>query len=143
MTGFANTKQIFIRYRIGDLAAWATEPCLCGRSALPVLGDLVGRLEDVVLLPDGRQVVRLDQVFRQLEGLAEGQIVQESLERFVVNVVPLSSYSRADAEKIRSRMIVRLGPQITVEIRELDAIPREPNGKFRAVISRVQRTPAG
>jgi len=143
VTGFANTKQIFIRYRIGDLAAWATEPCLCGRSALPVLGDLVGRLEDVVLLPDGRQVVRLDQVFRQLEGLAEGQIVQESLERFVVNVVPLSSYSRADAEKIRSRMIVRLGPQITVEIRELDAIPREPNGKFRAVISRVQRTPAG
>lgn len=142
LTGFANVNQIFIRYRIGDLAAWATEPCLCGRSTLPVLGDLVGRLEDVVLLPDGRQVVRLDQVFRQLEGLAEGQIVQESLDRFVVNVVPLSSYSRADAEKIRARMIVRLGPQITVEIRELDAIPREPSGKLRAVVSRVQRRPA-
>ena len=38
-------------------------------------------------------------------------------------------------------MITRLGPPIRVEIRELDTIPREANGRFRAVISRVQRSP--
>jgi phenylacetate-CoA ligase len=142
LTGFANTNQIFIRYRIGDLAAWATDPCPCGRSTLPVLGDLAGRLEDTVITGDGREVWGLFRVFYDLPGVAEGQVVQEALDRFVVNVVPTASYSESDVDAIRARMVARLGLEINVEIRKLDAIPREPNGKVRAVISRVRRRPA-
>jgi phenylacetate-CoA ligase len=143
MTGFANPNQIFIRYRIGDLGAWGIESCPCGRESLPVLGELVGRLEDTVVGPDGRETVRFHGLFIDLPGVLEGQVVQESLEQFVVNVVPAASYTQADAEAIRARMVTRLGAQVSVEVRELDTIPREPNGKFRAVISRVQRAPAG
>jgi phenylacetate-CoA ligase len=143
MTGFANPNQIFIRYRIGDLGAWGIEPCPCGRESLPVLGELIGRLEDTVVGPDGRETVRFHGLFIDLPGVLEGQVIQESLSRFVVNIVPSPSYSRADAEAIRARMVTRLGAQVSVEVHELDTIPREPNGKFRAVISRVQRAPAG
>jgi phenylacetate-CoA ligase len=143
MTGFANPNQIFIRYRIGDLGAWGIEPCPCGRESLPVLGELVGRLEDTVVGPDGRETVRFHGLFIDLPGVLEGQVIQESLSRFVVNIVPSPSYSRPDAEAIRARMVTRLGAQVSVEVHELDTIPREPNGKFRAVISRVQRAPAG
>jgi len=143
MTGFANPNQIFIRYRIGDLGGWEIEPCSCGRESLPVLGELIGRLEDTVVGPDGRETVRFHGLFIDLPGVLEGQVIQESLSRFTVNVVPSPSYSRADAEAIRARMVTRLGAQVSVEVHELDTIPREPNGKFRAVISRVQRAPAG
>lgn len=141
LTGYANTNQIFIRYRVGDLAAWATEPCPCGREALPVLGELLGRQEDTVVGPDGREMVRFHGLFIHLPGVAEGQVVQEALDRFVVNLVPTLKYSQATAEAVRERMFARLGPEISVSIRELDTIPREPNGKFRAVISRVHHMP--
>jgi phenylacetate-CoA ligase len=40
-----------IRYEIGDLAAWGN-PCDCGIT-LPVLNRVVGRVRDLVVLPDG------------------------------------------------------------------------------------------
>jgi phenylacetate-CoA ligase len=140
VTGFANTKQIFIRYRIGDLAAWAPEPCTCGRDGLPTLADLVGRVEDIAIAPDGRQIVRMYYIFRELPGILEGQIIQENLHRFVFNLVPGPSYCRTTIHaEIRHAFQSRfgLGPEVSVEIRELPSIPRGPNGKFRALISRV------
>lgn len=140
VTGFANPNQIFIRYRIGDLAAWSVDRCACGRDTLPVLSELVGRQEDLVIGPGGRELVRFHGLFIDLAGVAEGQVVQEAMDKFVVKIVPTPSHSRNDAEVIRSRMIARLGPDISLEVREVESIPRGPNGKFRAVISKVQRT---
>jgi phenylacetate-CoA ligase len=141
-TGFANRNQIFIRYRLGDLAMWDQNPCLCGRSTLPTLRAVVGRLEDTVVLADGRRMAYLDFLFKQLPGIVEGQVIQEELDRFVVNVLPSGSYSQADEEEIRQRAAQRLGPEIKLEIRKLSTIPREPNGKLRLVISRVADKPA-
>ncbi|GJQ22200.1 MAG: hypothetical protein HBSIN02_25550 [Bacteroidia bacterium] len=45
--------QPLIRFRLGDLAAWDDEPCTCGRQ-MPVIREVVGRIEDVVVGPDGR-----------------------------------------------------------------------------------------
>jgi phenylacetate-CoA ligase len=143
LTGFANTNQIFFRYRIGDLAAWSAESCPCGRDTLPVLAELVGRMEDVVYTRDGREMWAFFRVFYSLDGVAEGQIIQEALDRFVVNVVPTRSFSEEDAKAIKARMFQRIGSEIDVQIKVVDAIAREPNGKFRAVISRVRRPALG
>ena len=145
VTGFANTKQIFIRYRIGDLAAWAEEPCPCGRIHLRAITDLQGRVEDIALAPDGQPIVRLRSIFLELQGVLEGQIVQEELCRFVFNVVPGPGYSHTSLQqKIQAVFKNRfgLGPNVCVEVRELSSIPRGPNGKFRAVINRVSVPPS-
>lgn len=143
VTGFANTNQIFVRYRIGDLASWSAERCSCGRDTLPVLGELVGRQEDLVIGPDGRELVRFHGLFIDLPGVAEGQVVQEALDRYVINIVVTPAYSRDHAQAIRSRMFARLGTNISIEVLEVDQIPRGPNGKFRVVISKIQRTCLG
>jgi phenylacetate-CoA ligase len=141
-TGFANSRQIFIRYRVGDLAAWDPSPCACGRAALPVLRDLIGRQEDTVFGPDGREMVRFHGLFIGLPGVLEGQLIQETEREFEVKLVPTALYSPADGDAIRRRMHERLGAGISVHIVELAEIPREASGKFRAVISRVSRRPA-
>jgi phenylacetate-CoA ligase len=137
VTGFANTDQIFIRYRLNDLAAWDSMPCDCGRNSLPVLADLVGRIEDTVVLRDGRRTPRFDFLFKDLPTVAEAQVVQESLDRITINVVPAPGFSVRDKEAIRTRMATRVDPDILVDFREVATIPREPNGKFRPVVSRV------
>ena len=142
-TGFANVNQILIRYRTGDLAQWSGEPCPCGRTLFPVLETLVGRQEDVILFPDGRGMMRFDFLFKELPGVAESQVVQESLTHLVINIVPSAQYGGSEADLIRTRVATRygLGSEVKIEVRRLEQIPRERNGKFRPVVSRLNGLP--
>jgi len=142
-TGFANVNQIFIRYRTGDLAQWSGQPCPCGRTSFPVLEALLGRQEDVIFFPDGRRLMRFDFLFKELQGVAEGQVVQESLTHLVINIVPSAVYAGSEDDIIRTRLVMRygVGPEVKIEVRHLEQIPRERNGKFRAVVSRLNGQP--
>lgn len=129
--------QPLIRYRLGDLAAADGEPCPCGR-AMPVLREVVGRLEDVVVGPDGRQLVRFHGIFLDIPEVREGQVVQESLELIRVNVVAEPGFSAAHREAIERRVRERLGP-VRVEVDVVGSIPRTAAGKFKAVVSRLRQ----
>lgn len=134
VTGLMREYQPFIRYRIGDLAAWDPEPCLCGRH-MPVLKEVVGRIEDVVVGPDGREMVRFHGIFAGQPNVVEGQIVQEALDHIRVKVVPTAAFGSADEEDIAQRVRQRLGSQVRVVVERVAEIPRSASGKFRAVIS--------
>jgi phenylacetate-CoA ligase len=138
-TGLLRTWQPFIRFRIGDRAAWSDRPCPCGRE-LPVLAEVSGRVEDVLTGPDGRQLVRFHGVFIGLPSVVEGQVVQESPTRFVVRVVPTDAFSPDDRHQIVERMHQRLGEGAEVSVVEVTAIERTKAGKFPAVVSLVEPT---
>ena len=134
-TALLNTYQPLVRYRLGDLAAWAPEPCPCGRQ-MPVLQEVVGRLEEVVTGPDGRQLVRFHGIFTDQPNIIEGQVIQESLTDFTVKVVGTERFSDRDADDIRSRMRQRLGAGVMIRVERVESIPRTSSGKFQAVISK-------
>ena len=78
-TCLMRTYQPLIRFRLGDLAAWDPEPCPCGRN-MPVIQEVVGRIEDVVIGPDGRQIGHDFMAFSlDQPHVIEGQIIQESI----------------------------------------------------------------
>lgn len=129
--------QPMIRYRLGDLAAWDPEPCSCGRS-MPVLKEVVGRVEDVVVGPDGRQMVRFHGIFINQPHIIEGQIIQEALDHIHVKVVPTGNFGEADIEDIVHRVQQRLGPSVKVSVEIVSSIPRTKAGKFKAVISKIK-----
>lgn len=137
-TGLLNEAQPLIRYEIGDLGIWSAEPCACGRNHLPVLKEIVGRLEDVVVGLDGREMVRFHGIFIGLDRVIEGQVVQEALDRFTVKVVVTHGFGSHEENLIRQRFSERLGP-VKVSIERTSDIPRTERGKFRAVISRLSR----
>lgn len=129
--------QPLVRYRLGDLAAWDSEPCSCGRD-MPVIKEVVGRLEDVVVGPDGRQMVRFHGVFVGQPNIVEGQIVQESITAIRAKVVGTSQFGVGDVQDIKDRIRQRLGPSVDVTVERVDVIPRTKAGKFKAVISLIQ-----
>ncbi len=129
--------QPLIRFRLGDLAAWDAETCPCGRQ-MPVLKEVVGRIEDVVIGPDGRQLVRFHGIFVDQPHVIEGQIIQETLNSFTVKIVPKNNFSQADIEDIKHRMVNRLGQSITVQVIQVKEIPRTKSGKFQAVNSKLK-----
>ncbi len=139
-TGFLNLDQPLIRYRTGDLASVSYEQCACGRQ-MPILKELVGRLEDTVIGVDGRETVRFHGIFTGIPHIREGQVIQNNLKDFHLKLVVDPEFSREDIELIEGRFFERLG-EIDLKIEKVDRIERTERGKFRAVISKVQRKQA-
>jgi phenylacetate-CoA ligase len=135
-TGLINTDMPLIRYEIGDRGRLSTrQVCPCGRS-LPMIESIEGRLDDVVLTPDGRRVSRLSPAFKGDLAIREAQIIQESLHKLRVKVVPAKGYSDKDETMIVKSIRDRVG-DMEIIVEEVESIPRSANGKFRAVISHV------
>lgn len=139
VTGLLRTHQPLVRFRLGDLAAWSADSCKCGRQ-MPVLQEVVGRIEDVVIGPDGRKMVRFHGVFIDLSGVRRGQIIQESLSSIRVLLECTDSYEMVLNETIVSRIQERLGSQVRVAVEIVGAIPLGPGGKFQAVVSRLEES---
>ena len=134
------TFQPFVRYRIGDCAAWDDEPCRCGR-AMPVIKEVIGRLEDVVVGPDGRQMVRFHGIFTNQPHIKQGQIIQEALDSIRVKVIPTAGFGPDDIQDVTVRIQQRLG-QVKVEVEPVDHIPVNKSGKFKAVVSLLKEKEA-
>jgi len=137
-TGFLNYDQPLIRYKIGDYISVASEQKnRCGRS-MPVVQEIVGRLEDIVIGQDGREMVRFHGVFINLASVIEAQLVQQEVDDFIINVVPSDKLLEQDKLTIIKRLESQLG-SVRVTFNEMSSIPKGANGKFKAVISNVKR----
>ena len=136
VTGIGSVATPFIRYRIGDVGTRLKQPCSCGRPG-DVFLDIDGRIEDYVATPEGHLVGRLDHIFKKQFEIEEAQIVQEHTDAIEVLVVASSGFGEKDRKSLEREVHARLGDRIQVDIRLVASIPREPNGKFRAVKSSV------
>lgn len=134
-TGLMNQDMPLIRYRVGDRGfplQWE-HACPCGRT-LPLLPGIEGRADDVLLTPDGREVGRLDPVFKGGMPVREAQIIQEDIDRIRVKVVPADNFCSRDVASLQERIRQRMG-DVVVIVEEVDEIPRTRTGKFKAVVS--------
>jgi phenylacetate-CoA ligase len=138
-TGLLNIDMPLIRYRTGDRGALGgeLEVCGCGR-ALPILASVDGREDDLLYTNDGRRIGRLDPLFKGDLPIQEAQIVQEELNCIRVRYVPAPAFRPHHETVITHRLQERMG-MVKVEMEPLNAIPRGPNGKFRAVICNLSK----
>lgn len=139
-TGLLNEAQPMVRYDIGDVAKLSDNQCSCGRHQFPVVEEIVGRLEDVVVAPDGRELVRFHGVFVNMPTVIEGQVVQEEIDLLRIRVVTRDDFGKKDEDVIRHRIVhERLG-DVRVVIERVPRLERTERSKFRAVISKVTRS---
>lgn len=138
VTSFLNPIMPLVRYRLGDVAIRAfPTACGCGRQ-MPVIAKVVGRLDDVIFVPERGYVGRLDPAFKGLHGIIETQVVQTALEAFEILLVPDTTYREDVGKRLIANLREKLGTAATIEIHIVPRVPRGPNGKFRSVISRVR-----
>ena len=138
VTCLGSPATVFVRYRIGDVGTRLKSPCPCGRPG-DVFLDIDGRIEDYVVTPEGRLVGRLDHIFKEQYNIEEAQILQDDRESVKVLVVAGSLFNERSEQNLVRAVHERLGAKMRVHVRLVDSIPREPNGKFRAVKSSIAR----
>ncbi len=138
-TGLHSRIMPFVRYRTGDRAELAEQPCGCGRG-LPTLKAIVGRTEDMVITPDGRYVPGsgLSVAIKRSTGIRLSQILQERPEQMVIKVVRSPRYNEEDEQRLVANLRDRVGEAIDVRIEYVEEIPLTAHGKFQFVVSSVK-----
>jgi phenylacetate-CoA ligase len=148
VTSLHNHAQPFVRYRLGDLAAWhaSSAPCACGRR-LPRLARIEGRDDDYLEYPDGRRVhpskitvaVKSPcfrhpgrQIFRDF------RITQDGPAHVTVDVVPGRDGERFEecARQSLANLQELLGPPFQVDLRTPSRLERGSGGK-RKIVERL------
>ncbi|TCO74314.1 phenylacetate--CoA ligase family protein [Chromatocurvus halotolerans] len=128
----------FVRYRTGDVGVLGEGACACGRG-LPVMASVEGRSTDFVVAADGTVLhgLALIYVLRDIPEVANFRIVQESLAKTRVQVVPRSALQPSVVAAIRQGLRARLGESVSIEIEAVAELLPEASGKFRYVSSKV------
>lgn len=139
-TGLYNRAMPLIRYDTRDLAQWSDKRmCRCG-SHFPIVDFIFGRIEDVVLTPEGRLVGRLGGVVSSSPHIKLAHLYQPDVDHLIAKIVPDEGFSQeADVQPLLAELRRRLGDQIDLTVQEVaeEEIPRSPAGKVRFVVSDV------
>jgi len=128
----------FVRYRTGDVAVRATQPCACGRG-LPMLAEVQGRTNDFVQALDGTLLPckAFTYMMREIDGIDAFKIIQETIHLTRLQLVRPAGLDEGLRGRLVSGFRQRLGEAVQIEIELLDHIPTLGNGKYRYVVSHV------
>jgi phenylacetate-CoA ligase len=138
-TTLHNDVMPLIRYRTGDLATRGPgHPCGCGRPHATV-ARINGRINDALLTPDGRHLFGIERAFLRARGVHRSQIVQETVDEIVVNIVRAPSYSSTEGDQIECGLRSFVGDEMRIRLNYVDAIEPGENGKVQFVISKPGR----
>jgi phenylacetate-CoA ligase len=128
----------FIRYRTGDMAVMAPEPCGCGRG-LPVLREVLGRSTDFIRTKSGNAMHALALIYevRDKPGVQAFKLTQEADYSLDLQLVTTGAFTAEVEAGIREGILKRMGEGSELRIRRVAEIPAEKSGKYRYVVSRV------
>ncbi|MFV0422329.1 phenylacetate--CoA ligase family protein [Oleidesulfovibrio sp.] len=143
VTDLSNMGMPIIRYRVGDVSRFLTEPCSCGRS-YPRLAAVEGRIADYVRTPEGEFIsgISLTENFAmKLTGVKQLQIVQEELDHLLFRIVRGEDW-QPESEKVLGGLVQeRFGGSMRFDMEFTDSIQSETSGKFRFCISKLADKP--
>jgi phenylacetate-CoA ligase len=141
ISNLVNRGTVLLKYRLGDEAALIAGSCPCGRP-LPMVSQLLGRVEDIVFLPDGRFVHPryVWDVIKRRPEVVGYQLVQLEPLRFELKLVTgaPSDYEQV-AGGIAADVRRLVGPDAAIATSHHEALDRGSRGKLRPVVSLVSR----
>lgn len=130
-TSYNNNAMLLSRYRTGDLVSLCDKSCPCGR-VFPTVKAIIGRRDKSITLSDGRQIGRLDHLFKNMDAIIEGQVVYCGENNFILRIVTGPNWRAKDSDMLIQRLHERVGG-VTASIEIVNSIPRGANGKFEFI----------
>lgn len=133
-TSLTNEAFPLIRYRSNDVIEIAE---LNTDSPQTIVKSIEGRKEDFLICKDGGRVQRLDFIFKDVNHVKYGQLVQENNGFLNVNIVPDQGFTKLDEKTVENNVLERIGKgnvdfKINL-VREADLVYTK-RGKFKFLI---------
>ena len=135
-TGFNNYAMPFIRYEVGDMVAWSSEDCTCGRN-YPLLQSIEGRENEYLVSGNGDLVPIITIPYSYImKNVKQFQFYQDVKGKATLTLVPLPAFTKDDAESISSSLR-REVKNIEFTLEYTDSISRTKSGKFKYIIQKI------
>ena len=139
ITSLLNKAHPFIRYDIGDIGVMdeASNP------SKPILKTLVGRSNDLIILPSGRTAAGLTfyyitkSVIEESGNVKEFVIEQTALSKFIIYYVADTDIGVEHKKLIRSEIIKYLEPGLEIQLVRKPFLKRSKSGKLKQFTSTI------
>ena len=144
VTDLFNEIMPLIRYQTGDVGIPRPGRCPCGRT-LPLMDLNIGREVEMIRLPDGRTIhpevfippYNIDYFKPLSEWVERFRVIQEGPAQFRVQVVTQEKFFPEVRERFKKLVEHYLGKDLQVEVDQVNEISRDPSGKPRYFISKL------
>ncbi len=135
VTSLTNYAMPTLRLEQGDTVVPHGRECACGRTSRLI--DVRGRMQTLLVLPDGRALAEKDMLDALLDypGLDWFQLIQHAPEEFELLVVPDPGAPTCEPGGLVEILKGVIGPEIRVDVRTVDYIAQEPSSKYMHVKS--------
>ena len=140
ITGLYNKAHPFIRYDIGDIGILDEQSTL----QKPILKKLVGRTNDIAILPSGKKAAGLTfyyitkSVIENDGNVSEFIIEQTALDAFTVTYVSREPLSLDQKTEITIAMEHYLEPGISITFKRVAVLNRSKSGKLKQFTSYIR-----
>lgn len=131
LTNLGRTGSPLLRYRTGDLVeAAAEQPCKCGSYELALLGGILGRTDDMIIVRGVNIYPRaIDEIIRQFEEVGEYRVEVNTtsvLPELKIQIEPKSSVNNVDAltKQIEDSLYKTFALRIPVQAAPSGSLPR-------------------
>jgi phenylacetate-CoA ligase len=103
------------------------------------MGPVQGRMADFLVKSDGSRIAGIsliENTLTRIQGIDQLQIIQESLNKLCINIVPGAKYNDGAKNELINYFSTLFG-SIDVDVKECIEIPPEKSGKYRFSICKV------
>jgi phenylacetate-CoA ligase len=145
-TPLHNFAMPLIRYDIGDLAE-VGPPCPCGRG-LPVLRRVLGRTQNMLLLPSGERrwpLLSSGDIAALLSAappVRQYQLAQKALDLIELRLVVARPLAPGEEEALGAWVRAKFGPSFRAAFAYPPELPRTAAGKFEDFLCEAVSPPA-
>lgn len=137
-TSFHNDLMPLIRYRTQDLGV--VHEGNCEWSGYPILKKVEGRLQEFIVTQDRRLIsvcVMGAAHFDTLDHVVATQYYQDTPGELEFRIIPGHGYSEIDRKNIEKAVAEKVGVDVRVRVREVDAIQKTRSGKHMMLIQKL------
>lgn len=140
VTSLYNKAHPFIRYELGDIGILDEK----STAKKPILKKLVGRTNDVAVLPSGKKSPGLTFYYVTKSIIADNGLVKEfvikqtKIDVFVIEYVSFEPLDKTQIEKIKQSISEYLEPNLNVHFIRRDILQRSKSGKLKQFVSEIK-----
>lgn len=141
LTSFSTHGTPLIRYDIGDSLILAPQKtCTCGNNN-PIVSEILGRINDYVYSPETGKINlgNISNTLKGVKGVIKFQVIQNQIDALDISIiVDKAIFDKKDKATFLKNWTDRIGNNMTINLKEVNEIPREKSGKFRIAKNNIK-----
>lgn len=132
-TSFYNYAMPLIRYKTRDFIDVAESR----NTAFRQVNNIEGRMDDSILLPDGRKIYFAEGAIGYANGIIMAQYIQEKPGELIVSLLVDDKFDTASFPAIEKGLHKRIGDSLKISFKLVDELEKKQSGKVPFIVNRI------